>query len=78
MKHVILLFMTPEEHRMLMETRELTEENAAILKSIQRTSRFSLFFRIIYWAIIIGSAVGAYYLIQPYVDTLKDAYSSLL
>lgn len=69
--------MTPEEHRMLMETRELTAENVAILKSIQRTNRFSLFFRVIYWAVIIGSAVGAYYLIQPYVDTLKDAYSSL-
>ncbi|MEK7607730.1 MAG: hypothetical protein AAB484_02315 [Patescibacteria group bacterium] len=69
--------MTPEEHRILIETRELTEENAVILKSIQRSNRFSLVFRVLYWVIIIGSSVGAYYLIQPYVETLKQAYSSL-
>ena len=69
--------MTPEEHQLLEETHTLTLENSLILKNIQRTNRFSLVFRVLYWVVIIGGSVGAYYLIQPYVDTLKQAYSSL-
>jgi len=77
LKHAILLSMTPEEHRLLTETRELVEESAKILKNIQRTNRFSLAFRVLYWIVILGASAGAYYLIQPYIDTLKEAYSSL-
>ena len=62
---------------MLLETRNLAEENARILKSIQRSNRFSLFFRTIYWIVIIGASVGAYYLIQPYVEILRGAYEKL-
>jgi len=69
--------MTPEERKILEETHDIVLENAQILKSIQRSTRFSLAFRFVYWAIIIGSSIGAYYLIQPYINTLKDAYSSL-
>jgi uncharacterized protein (UPF0333 family) len=69
--------MTPEERRLLEETHALTQENSNILKSIQRAGRVSMAFRVLYWGVIIASSVGAYYLIQPYVDTLKEAYSGL-
>lgn len=69
--------MTPEEHRLLVETKELAEENAKVLKSIQRQNRVSAVFRVLYWGAIIAGSVGAYYFIQPYVDAIKDAYSNL-
>ena len=31
--------------------------------------------RAIYWIFIIGSVVGAYYLIQPYIDQIASVYS---
>ncbi len=63
--------MTPEEHRLLEETRALTEENAKILKSIQRMSRTGAIIKIVYWVIILGVTFGAFYFIQPYFDALK-------
>lgn len=69
--------MTPEEKELLRETAELTKENHKILKSMQRNARIASFFRAIYWIFIIGSAVGAYYFIQPYIEALGSSYSSL-
>ena len=70
--------MTPEERRMLTETRELVEENSKILHSLQKSKRVELVFRALYWVAIIALSLGSYYLIQPYVDTLKGAYSNIL
>jgi hypothetical protein len=70
--------MTPEEHRLLVETRELVEENAVILRSLQKSKRVEFVFRALYWVAIIALSLGSYYLIQPYVETLKGAYSSIL
>jgi hypothetical protein len=67
--------MTPEERVLLQELAEKVEENNDILKSIRRSMRISRIFSFIYWAIIIGSAIGAYYLIQPYIDQLLSVYS---
>ncbi len=69
--------MTPEEHRILMETRQLAEENNTILRKIQRSQRASLAVKAIYWLIIIGLSVGAFWFIQPYIDSLKGAASDL-
>jgi hypothetical protein len=71
----ILRAMTPEEHRMLEETRALAEENSNILKSIQRMHRTSLALKLVYWVVIIGTTIGAFYFIQPYIDALKSAAS---
>lgn len=66
--------MTPEERQLLRETAELTKENNKILRGIRRSNRFSAFFRIVYWVLIIGSAIGAYYYIQPYINAVSEAY----
>lgn len=70
--------MTPEEHRMLVETYQLAQENAEALRGIRKANRLSVIFRVLYWVFIIGASLGAFYLIQPYIDAMKDAYSSLL
>ncbi len=69
--------MTPEERELLKETAELTKENNKILHSIRRSARFSSFLRILYWIIILGSAFGTYYFIQPYIDVFIKSYSSM-
>ena len=62
--------MSPEEKSLLERTYKLAEENNAILKSIRSSNRWSMAFKFSYWAIIIGLSFGAYYFIQPYLESL--------
>ncbi|MBA3733402.1 hypothetical protein H0W91_03445 [Patescibacteria group bacterium] len=66
--------MTPEEKELLKKTAALAEESNSILRSIQRSMRLARIMTFIYWIFIIGSAIGAYYLIQPYVDQIIHLY----
>lgn len=66
--------MSPEEKELLKRSVELAEENNDILRAIRRSMRLARIMSIVYWVVIIGSAVGAYYLIQPYLDAIVGAY----
>lgn len=66
--------MSPEDRELLQRSVELAEENNDILRSIRRSMRFARIMSIIYWVFIIGSAVGAYYLIQPYLEGVANLY----
>ena len=55
----------------------LCESNNKILKGMQRSARAGRFFTIVYWTLIIGSAVGAYYYIQPYLDQAMRLYQEI-
>jgi len=67
--------MSPEERELLNRCVSLAEDNNKMLHSMRISQRWASVARAIYWIFIIGSAVGAYYIIQPYVDQLKDVYS---
>lgn len=67
--------MDPESKKLLQDTFELTEENNKMLHSMKRSMQMARIMSILYWVFIIGSAVGAYYLIQPYIDQAKNIYS---
>ncbi|MFZ3011889.1 MAG: hypothetical protein WA060_02760 [Minisyncoccia bacterium] len=67
--------MDPEGRRLLEETYRLVEDNNKTLHDIKRSMMWSRVMRVIYWVFIIGSAVGAFYLLQPYIDQVKDLYS---
>ena len=67
----------PESKKLLEETLALAKENNSMLHSMRRSLRIQRVMSILYWLFIIGSAVGAYYLIQPYVDQVIDAYGSM-
>jgi len=56
---------------------EKVEENNKILKKMRRASLFGNIFRVIYWAVIIFFAVGAYWFIQPYLSTITSAYEQI-
>lgn len=67
--------MSPEERKLLEKNLELAEENNKMLRSMRRSQRISGIIRAIYWLLILGSAIGAYYYIQPYLDQIMGIYS---
>jgi hypothetical protein len=62
--------MTPEERHLLERAVALAEDNNAILRKMQRSSRLSLILRICYWGAILFLSFGAYYFIQPYINQM--------
>ena len=68
--------MSPEEKELLNRSVALAEENNKILNSMKRSMRWASIARALYWIFIIGSAVGAFYLLQPYIDQIKDVYGN--
>lgn len=68
--------MTPEERNLLNRIAEMVDENNSMLRSMRNSMRISRFFNIFYWVVIIGSALGAYYYLQPYIDNMMGIYSS--
>ena len=65
--------MSPEEKELFKRSIALAEENNDILRSMQRSMRLQRLMSILYWIFIIGSAIGAYYLIQPYIQAVSGA-----
>ncbi len=69
--------MTPEERQLLIQTHRLVEENNALLRKMRRAAILGSIFRVLYWIVIIGLSVGAYYFIQPYVEQLQGVYGGV-
>jgi hypothetical protein len=66
--------MSPEERELLERCVNLVTENNKILRSMRRSQMWANVARVFYWALIIGSAFGAYYFIQPYIDQILGVY----
>lgn len=60
--------MDPESKKLLQDILSTTEENNKMLHSMRNSMRMARIMSYLYWIFIIGSAVGAYYFIQPYID----------
>ena len=69
--------MTPEERQILIQTHRMVEENSKLLRKMHRAALFGRIFHIMYWVIIIGLSVGAYYFVQPYVDKAKESFEGI-
>lgn len=69
--------MTPEEKQLLEETLALARENNVILSRMQRSQRVTTAIKVLYWVVILALSFGAYWLIQPYVDTLKSSLGNV-
>lgn len=69
--------MEPEEREMLKKALELSEENNRMLHAIRRGMFWGKVVRIIYWVVIIGAAIGAYYYLEPYIDAAIGAYGNV-
>jgi hypothetical protein len=57
---------------------ELAEENNKMLRSLHRSQRAGTIFRILYWLIIIGSLVSAYYFLGPILKELIGTASAVM
>ena len=69
--------MDPESKKLLEETLELEQNNNKILRSMNRSMVWGRIMNIIYWLIIIGISVGAFYFIQPYFNKVLGLYNSI-
>ncbi|MFA6999931.1 MAG: hypothetical protein WC241_02325 [Candidatus Paceibacterota bacterium] len=56
------------------ESKKLIVDNNEMLKKLVFYQRWNQIYRIAYWAIIILSAIGAFYFIQPLLSSLAGAY----
>lgn len=65
--------MTPEERQILIQTSRMVEENNKLLRKMHRAAIWGRIMHFLYWLIIIGLSFGAFYLIQPYVETVQKS-----
>lgn len=65
----------PQEKVMLERALDLAEKNNKIITKMYRAQKWARFFHTLYWILVIGSAIGAYYLIQPYVESVSSGFA---
>jgi hypothetical protein len=56
---------------------ELEQENNKILRSMKRSMLWTRVMTVVYWLIIIGISVGAFYFLQPYFNKILSLYDSI-
>lgn len=61
-----------ELKNLLQKNLETSQESLKILKKINRGRIIGNLFSFLKWLIIIGTALGAYYYLQPYINQLLD------
>lgn len=69
--------MDEEDKKLLREVLDISRDNQKKIARLYRNLWWSRVSSWIYWVFIIGSAFGAYYLIQPYFSYLKDAMGTI-
>jgi uncharacterized membrane protein (DUF106 family) len=60
--------------KLLEKNIALAQDNNRMLKKLYNSMRWGRVLSIIYWALIIGSAFGAYYFLQPFIDEARNIY----
>lgn len=70
--------MDPETKKLLEENLVLAKETNHLLKKVVSAARWGRVFHLIYWIIIIGASVGAYYWLQPVLNTVLGNYNSVM
>ncbi|MEX1028063.1 MAG: hypothetical protein WD049_08675 [Candidatus Paceibacterota bacterium] len=68
--------MEPDERRKLERILEIVEKDHSRIDKLYRGMQWRRIFTVVYWILIIGIAVGAFYFIQPYIDQLGDFYDT--
>ncbi|PIR38203.1 MAG: hypothetical protein COV34_01125 [Candidatus Zambryskibacteria bacterium CG10_big_fil_rev_8_21_14_0_10_42_12] len=63
--------------RKVQELLSLTRENNTMLHKMRRSQRIANIMRVVYWLILAGAAIGAYYFIQPYIEGAQQFYNDV-
>ena len=69
--------MDPESKKLLEDTFQLEKDNNKMLRSMRRSMIWGRVMSVIYWLIIIGISIGAFYFIQPYFNKILGLYDSI-
>lgn len=70
--------MDNELRELLLNNLEIAKNNEVMLQKVLRYHRIGVFINVAKWVIIIGSAIGAFYFLQPFLDTLYGTYQTLI
>lgn len=65
------------QEELLEHTYEIEKENNTMLKKLYHDMWWGRLFRTVYWIVILGAMLGAYYYTQPYIDPIFKAYTNL-
>jgi hypothetical protein len=66
--------MSEAEEHLLRENLRLAKENNQMLRALHRAMWWSRVASIVYWALLIGSLFGLYYLFQPFIDEGRNIF----
>ncbi|MEK7088358.1 MAG: hypothetical protein AAB952_01290 [Patescibacteria group bacterium] len=69
--------MDENERELLERTYELAKDTNDKVSRLYRSYKWGRAFKIFYWVVIVGISVGAYWLIQPYIEQLGQVYGGL-
>ena len=69
--------MDSEDKKMLRENLKFSKDNHKILKNLQSHMRWGRIVKFAYWLIIIAGTLGAYYYIQPFIDSARDTLTQM-
>jgi len=69
--------MDVEEKRLLNEALELSRENNKMLRSLHRSMVWGRVYRVMYWLIALGLALGAFYFLQPYIEQFQTIWGDV-
>ncbi|ETB63663.1 TPA: hypothetical protein DIC38_03300 [Candidatus Nomurabacteria bacterium] len=67
--------MDQEIKNLLEENLRLSKENNELLIKVRNFQRWSQISKALYWLVIIGVALGAFYFIKPYFDNVLNIYT---
>jgi len=59
------------------DVKYMVQQNNRILHKLLNHQRYATFISLIKWAIILGTAFGAYYILQPYINNFVDIYNAI-
>ena len=68
--------MDEQNKHLLEENLALAKENNQMLKKVLRSQKRGEIMKVVYWLLIIGIALGAFYFVQPYLESVISIYTN--
>ncbi|HEY9586379.1 MAG TPA: hypothetical protein VJJ27_01925 [Candidatus Paceibacterota bacterium] len=69
--------MSDPDDQKLQRILDLSESSNSILRSIKRAMWLGRVMHVLYWLVIIGVSIGAFWYLKPYINQIEQLYSGL-
>ncbi len=63
--------MDPESKKLLEKMLSVAEENNEMLHKMRRSQKISTVLRVLYWLVLIGITIGAFYFLDPFLGQVE-------